>query len=330
MNMNRTTAGLLAVLGSLALAGCSGDDDSGTTTECNITVVETFPANGETAAYYRTPIEVTFSAPDDTATMSVAGVTGTTSWRDNTLVLTPDTPLTPGTSYDVAIDYQCGAPTVSWTTSEVGGSADAAGLVGNAYVLNLADARFVQPSGVGPLLQQYLTVDILMGITEADASNILFTGAIGVEDATPAVQDTCQPTIDFPQAGFSDNPFFSAGPATTTIAVEGFEVVIDDLLIEGSVSPAGDYIAGAVLGGQIDTRPLVGLLDEEGGDEAICELASSIGVECEPCEDGGNFCLTLFVDSINAPGVDSSIEVIDDPCSRTECADDPDCADTGG
>lgn len=329
--MIRKTAGYFALAGVVvALVGCSGKgEDSGTDNSCTISIAETYPAADATNAYYRTTIEITFTAADTSATMSVdGGVTGATEWRGNTLVLTPDSPLAPSTSYTVNISYCDGEknPSITFKTSEVGGSTDSGGLVDNAYLLDLASARFVYPEGVGPLLQQYLTVDILMGITSADASNIQFEGAIGVENAEPPVQDTCQPTIPFPEADFSDNPYFEVGPATTTISVSDFDVTITDLFISGAVSPSGDYIDGAVLAGAVDTRPLVPLLDEEGADDAICELAESIGVSCETCPDGsGDFCLSLYVDSISAPGLDSSVEVIADPCLRTECADDPDC-----
>ena len=41
---------------------------------------------------------------------------------------------------------------------------EASGLPGKAYALDLANARFVKPEGIGALLGTYLTVPILAGI----------------------------------------------------------------------------------------------------------------------------------------------------------------------
>ena len=149
-------------------------------------------------------------------------------------------------------------------------------------------------------------------------------GALGIEGASPAAQDTCEETIDFPTAAdFTDNPFFAVGPDTTTLSVEGLDVTIDDLLISGAFSPDGSYIAGATLAGAIDTRPLVGLIDPEGGENTICDLVATFGVACEACSDGsGDFCLTLLVNDISAeelPGTTLVSRSADDIAADATC-----------
>ena len=76
--------------------------------------------------------------------------------------------------------------------------------------------------------------------------------------------------------------------------------------MSGAFDPAGAVISGAVLAGSIDTRPLVPLIDENGGENAVCELVGTFNIQCETCATGGDFCLSLLVDSMAAeevPGV---------------------------
>jgi hypothetical protein len=314
------------------VAGCSGGDSDSEVAECETTITP-YPASAAQNVYYRTTVEAAFlPAADNSATITVDGVNGTTEWRGNTLVFTPSAPLAPDTEYTATVTHACAPDGAPWTfkTGEVGAAVDTAGLAGKAYSLDLASGRFVHPEGVGSLLQTYLTTDVLVGVVSADASSIQMVGAIGVEDADPPAQDTCNATIPFPSADFSANPFFVVGPEQTTITVEDYEITIDELMISGAFAPDASYITGAVLSGSIDTRPLVPLLGDEGADEnAICDLASSIGVSCEACADGtGNFCLSIYVDNIQAAAIPTALETIptqEDACLRTECAADPDC-----
>ncbi|TNE90215.1 MAG: hypothetical protein EP330_09150 [Deltaproteobacteria bacterium] len=330
--MNRFI-GLSAVLALTALTACSGgnDPDSGTPDPCDInSVEETFPANGATA-YYRTTIEATLDDADTAATLEVEGVTGTTEIIEERVVFTPDSPLDSSTTYTATVNYtgedgnMCPVE-FSFTTSEVGSSIDATGLTGNTYNLDLASGRFVEPAGVGSLLGEYLDgTTLFLNVASASATEIQMVGALG-DDAGTA-QDVCSPTIDFPPADFSGNPYFevNAEGQTTTISVEGIDIQIEDLIVSGAFAPDGTYIAGGVLAGRIDTRPLVDLVEEGGAEDAICELAAGIGVECEDCGGGEIFCLSLYVDNLSAVQENVSVEAQSDPCVNhaadcpTEC-----------
>jgi len=261
--------------------------------------------------------------------MTVDGVEGSTEWRGNTLVFTPNAPLSPSTAYTAHVTYACGDSSWSFTTSSVG-TPVAGDLTGDAYALDLQDGRFVHPEGVGDLLGQYLTTDVLVGVQGIDGTTLHMVGAIGAQDADPPTQDMCAETIPFPDADFGDDPFFQVGPATTTINVQGYSITIDDLLISGAFASDGSAITGAVLSGSIDTRPLVPLLDENGEPDAICQLAASIGVTCEDCQDGsGAFCLSLYVDNITAAKINGSIvpmTVEDVDCTDPACVDATACA----
>ena len=320
----------ITLLSCLALTACSaGTDATGETGEVCDNTVTLFPTKDAGDVYYRTSIEANFADADDSATLAVSAgseaVAGSTSWDEAglTLTFTPDAPLTPSTQYTAAVTHECGDASVDWTTSDVGTSIDSASLTGKAYTLDLTSGRFLQPEGIGALIQNYIDTDILMGVVSADDTTIQMIGAVA-NGETPPAQDVCEPSFNFPDADFAGNPFFTVGPESTAITIQGFTVTITDLMISGAFSPDGSYVDGAVLAGSIDTRPLVPMLDENGGDDAICVLASSLGINCEECaEDGGMFCLTLLVDSMTAEEIGTSLVEVVDPGTNPDCDEEP-------
>jgi hypothetical protein len=327
----------LGLVCALALFSCDGGDSDSDVVAC-LTNVTVFPENGETRAYYRTTVDATF-APEILAgaTIEVSGasgpVAGTTETAGNRIVFTPSAALSPGGQYTTTVKYNCEdqprEESASWTVSEVGAATDLNALTTKAYSLALGQARFIEPAGVGALIGQFLTFDLLLGVEQIDTAKneITMLGALGVE-GQPGVQEPCQPTIPFPAADISQNPYFELGPQKFSISVEGREVVIDNLYLSGSFAPDASYIDGAVLAGTIDTRPFKDLVDDnpDAPDTAVCDLAGSLGVECTDCPDNsGKFCLTILADSIQAEKLDKAVERIDDPCLLERCAADEDC-----
>lgn len=288
---------------TLALISCTDKEPVDTAPPCGITVDETFPASGSTSAYYRGEIEFNLSDSDPTAVLTVAGVDGTSALNDDADVVTftPSAPLAPSTSYTATLTYCSGTTDVSFTTSGLGQSiADPASLNGKVYNLDLKAGRIVIPEGVGSVLESYLDVVIYMEVSDANSSDIEIFGALAGEDDTTTSedeskqQDYCSQTLDFPAANFSEAPFFSIGPETTTIAVAGYEVTIDDLEISGTFAADGSYWGGGTLAGSVDTRALVDLIEEGGEDGAVCEIVAGFGVACETCSsDGQPYCLSI-------------------------------------
>ncbi len=315
----------LALLPLVSLVACGGGDKADTATDtatsdaCGVTIDRTTPASGATNAYYRGTIEFELSDADPTATV-VTDIAGTQTFSEDgeTVIFTPTAPLSPSTDYTVTLNYCGGSADVAFRTSDLGTSVtDTDGLVGKAFALDLAAARIVEPAGIGAVLSSYLTQDILVGISGVSGNQIQMIGAIGAEGAEPPVQNYCDPTIPFPTADFSSAPFFSIGPADTTLNVAGFAITIGDLNITGTIAPDGSYFGGGTLSGTIDTRPLAPLLDDSGNEGAICDLAVSFGVTCEPCADGMNFCLNLVADQIVATGVSTGpvVEIAGSDCT---------------
>jgi len=334
--MTRVLGSTLALV--LLVPACDGavTDDTDSVEECQITY-EAFPENEATRAYYRTTIDATFSEVVEGATISVTDsggteVSGTTEWDGKRLYLTPDQPLSPGGEYTTTVSFPCLGETesgqVTWTVSEVGAATDAGGLVGNDYALDLGSARFLRPESVGDVIGEFLDVEILMSVKSVEGSDLTVFGAIG-DSEQAGVQEQCSPTIDFPSADFSENPYFELGPQQFTVEVEGVTVTIEDLFLAGSFSPDGSYIDGATLAGIVDTRPFAPLIedDPDAPEDAVCELVGNLQIDCIECPDGsGAFCLEILADSIAATseGVSDLVE-IPDPCELSECAAEPEC-----
>lgn len=315
----------------LSLAACGGDkkddtatggDDTGDSNACSTTIKSTIPAADAVNAYYRANIEFELSAPDATAQI-VTDIPGsqTVSADGLRVIWVLDAPLSPSTAYSATLNYCGGSATINFTTSELGNPVtDVAGLVGNSYVVDLGGARIVEPPGIGKVLSAYLTTDILIGVTSVSDDKIQMIGAIAVEDSNPPQQDYCDPTIAFPEADFIDSCYFAIGPQDTTFSVAGYDIDIQALVLNGTISPDGSYFDGGTLSGTIDTRPLAALLGDPKDTGAICDLAVNFGATCEACPaDGEPYCLSLVADQIYAEASGSTlVEVAGNDCAGCE------------
>lgn len=330
------------MLSALALIGCKGDDKTGETGEgeeetCEVQISETVPTGGDSDFYYRGTIEVYFTATDsdgEVMLMDSAGteVSGSTSWSDDGTVLyfTPDSALAPSTDYTLMISYCGGNPEVTFRTSEVGGSVEEDTLVGKAYSIDLGSARFIEPEGIGSVLGELLTQNILVGVTAVGGGTIQMVGAISAEGTT--TQDTCTPSIPFPEADFSQNPYFEIGPEDTTISVAGYTATIGDLQISGAFGPDLSYFSGGTLGGVVDTTTLDDIPDlaelagcDGTSDSCLCDFIAGTGfATCSECPDGsGPYCLTLLADQIVATEIDGTVIEV----SEEDIAANPECAE---
>lgn len=358
--MNSFRSGLILATLFVGVTACDGGDGKDPTDEtgdtdtdgCTTTISSTLPADAATEVYYRTPIEVNFSAdaPDATLTLTDAGgteVTGTSSADGKKAIFAPGAALMPSTAYTLGITYCDGEKSAetTFTTSATGAAiADPATLVGNTYDIDLATARITEPPGVGGLLTGLLAdldEKLLVSVGEYDmgASTLTMFGALGSEDGGTITQDTCEVSIEFPiAADFSGNPYFEIEGDDVTIGAAGIEVTLKTLKLTGSFAPDGASLDGVTLEGSADTRDFVELLGDAlggaTGDTAVCDLVGQLapGVECEDCGDGSITCLSIVADSLEANQVAglSLVQVTqDDICADGTCETDPGECDGG-
>ncbi len=208
--------------------------------------------------------------------------------------------------YDLYLRDCMGERIVPFRTSSYGAGLESgpAGLVGKTYVLDLATADWVQPPGLGPLLQLYFTVPILLGVESADNKTIDFLAAPGRVDVFEGiVQDETQQSWDFPGSNFTTSPYFSAEVDEVNFAFEGVDAPVHSFFIEGTFDGDGSSFGGGTLKGNGDTRNLGGLLGEPDNPYAMCSYAEGLGVPCQACEDGEVYCLDLEVTDLTGTEV---------------------------
>ena len=306
------------------------EDPPDTDVPCDNTATLTTPEANATDVDPMTTIEIEFDTRDMGVAVQVDGgdVTGALEWRNNTLVFTPDVALTAGSTHRVEVTFDCGVESWSFSTSEADQAVDPGTLVGNTYVLELMEGNFVRPAGVGALLSQYVTRDLLVGVAGATDESLALVSAVSLDGSEPPEQDTCEASVALPPAAFQGNPYFQVPPQDLSIEASGYTLTVQKLKLSGTFAPDGSSIEGASVAGSIDTRPLVPLVDPEGADDAVCQLVASLGIECVDCPDGsGTYCLDLLVDDIPAPLTDGTLieQTQDEACDRAECSTNAAC-----
>jgi len=327
------------------LAACGGDKDNAETGStdgtdgtdgCSASVDSTFPADGEADAFYRTSVEFQLSDADPTAVLSLtdasgAAVAGSSSLSSDSTVVyfTPSAPLTSGAAYTASLAFCGGNPSISFNTGSLGPAvSDTDSLVGKTYTVQLSSARFVKPEGVADLLLGQLTDDVLIGVSGVSGTSIEMLGALS--DGAGGPQNFCNPSIDFPTADFSENPFVAIGPADVNINAAGMSIPINSLVISGAFAADGSLFGGGVLSGQLDARSLAPLLGDLIGStdpDEICGLLVGFGVTCGTCSDGQNYCVDVLVDDITAMEKSgTSLECVSGTDCHPECAAST-CAD---
>jgi len=339
-------------VGMFSQACTSPGDDDDSTAEPDVVIVEANPEPGEDNFFFQSPLWVEFDRAPDSATISLSGpdgdVAGTQEEDNNGRVarFTPSADLTPSTDYTMTVSWAPAAQdlNVSFTTGPYGNTVGTEDdLIGATYNIDLANANFVEPPGVGPILQSQIgdIAIIFSPLPTSDfaAGEMHIVGAIGEDVGGTITQDTCNESLAFTYgpdnvlgggddvpAGW-DNPVLELGPTDLVISVQGINATIQDLVIIGTFHPDLVDMRGGTFAGKVDTRPLAPELDPEGGEGAICDLVEeTIGVSCEECGGTvpGPFCLSVLADNIVAEEV-PGLTVAERGCA--DILGDADCAD---
>jgi hypothetical protein len=323
---------MLSMLLTVGLFACGDDEktDTGSIGEasaepsgedqgCGVTIDETFPTDGASDFYYRGMLAFELSDDDDTASISLEGADGTavegSSSIDGDMVyFTPSASLQPSTSYVANLTY-CGSETpvpVGFSTSDLGTVAeDVSVFEGRTYAVDLSSGNFVQPAGVGDLIGGLLENNILIGVTGATETSMSLIGALSV--AGTVDQDTCQETLDIPDADFSSNPYFEIDASEgIEISAAGVTVGLDSLFISGTFAADGTYFGGGELVGELDVRKLAPLLEDliqSDDPQEACNLLLGFGVTCEPCtSDTQPYCIALEVNGLVADDTEKALD----------------------
>lgn len=308
--MRRGRLGLVAAL--LAACGRGGPDtgptlDTGWFTEppdpgCEDVALRTFPRPEQAGWYARNPPLVEVATEDRAAYAAELRdadghlVPTTPTWTGLQLALRLDAPLAPRAAYTLRVSDCLGRHEVPFTTSALGEPLAIApdALVGRAYAIDLAAARWEQPPGVGPLLSLYLDSAILVGVEWSTPTVLDLLGAQGFRDDLGALRQLPDaPTWDFPAADFTGAPYFEATAPTVRVAFDGAALTVHDFTLAATLAADGSALGGGWLSGLGDTRELAPVIPGASGPGAACELTSGFGVPCVACPDGQPYCLAV-------------------------------------
>lgn len=293
-------------------SGGGGDDTDSLPPPCEIVPLEITPEDGQTGWYFRDPMAITFSDAVTDATIQVldpagAEVATTIEWADGNFqaTVTPVDGLAGSTTYSLHIEVCQYTGSVSFTTDVYGDpmSVEASTLIGGTYLFDLGEAEVTEPEDLGYLLALYLTQPLLIGVKDANDSELTLIGAQGYLKSDGTYRQEGDDVWSFPAADFTTAPFFSAYTESITIDYAGTAIPLGDFHLEGTFAPDGTSIGGAAASGLGDTRNMGPLLGLDEDPNAVCGLIAdlALGVTCEACfSDGEPYCLYLEVEFANA------------------------------
>jgi hypothetical protein len=226
---------------------------------------------------------------------------------------------------------------------------DSSVLIGRPFLVNLIDATWVQPAGIGSMVGGQLEGLglVMMAMEESDLDNgamhamVLSTELVpaeeGAEDAEPGMtQDLCIPTpivtagqdqtlgTDDDIAGTWDDPSIDIGPTNLTIFAQGQSVNALDVQMSGVFSEDGTRLTNGRVEGKIDLRSIAAGMGTTG--DGACQTVRAVGIVCEECGElnPGVYCISAIIEDVTS----KALEVFE-PQVRT-CAEivaDESCAD---
>ncbi|MCB9778534.1 MAG: Ig-like domain-containing protein [Alphaproteobacteria bacterium] len=316
-----------------------GDTDADTDTDggggdCDAMVLSVEPDDGDTDVNLGSTIRFTLSDADSTAVVTLASLDGSSvsgsSWlsdEDTVAVFQPSTALAAGATYVATLDYCGGSETAQFTTLDPG--TPVSGLVGKGYLVDLGSATWVEPAGVGDLISGLGDFEMLLGVAAETDSTITMFGATGNGSGG---QDTCAPTIDFPPADFSSNPYFQLGPTDMAFDAGGYAIEISNFRLGASFNETATRIEDGTVEGELDMRvlgPLVGDLLGTTDPATICSYLTFLGVTCSSCSgDGASYCIGVEIQDVVANEIGGGLDEIDQENCHEDCdasASNPDC-----
>jgi len=294
---------------------------------CNITGVVLLPEQDTTEAYYRDPLRIRLTEPDLSArfllrTADGETLDGTTVPRVDdpaTIEFFPTEPLSPLTEYRVTVGFCDDRETLSWTfATSTAGESLTADLAGRAYQLDLENARWIRPAGIGGLVPLVTDNDVLVAVEAASEGVVQAFVAPGLDGA----QDLCGTTSPLPAAALSDS-WLALPEGTLVLSSSGRIVVLYRAVVSGDFLADGSAFVGGRLAATVDLRHLEGVVSFGAGGttpEEMCLFIETYGSSCTPCSDGEEVCYDVEVEGITANEVAGPLACVALEDCHTGCA----------
>ncbi len=315
------------MLAAVALAGCKkGDRDTGPTLDtgwfsthdsggCVDRTLEMDPTPGIQDWYYRkAPNAVVHTELQEAYAARIIDSAAvehptTLDWNGTQLSLQLDQPLQPDTDYTFELTDCNGKQRSPFRTSSYGQSltASPSTLQNRTYVYNMAEADWIEPANFGAVIALYFTTPVLVGVQWSNDQNLDLIGTMGFQGPSGDFRQSMGvETWDLPASDFGDKPYFEASGDKVTVAAGGIALDIYDFEISGTFAPDANTIGGTRISGLADTRNMGELIGKKGDPAAMCDLAQTWAIACQPCPDTLGYCMRLTaIDAIGelVPGV---------------------------
>jgi hypothetical protein len=204
-----------------------------------------------------------------------------------------------GFGLDQEVGVAIPAPSFTEENAEVAEADDglpetAVDLEGRLYVMEAADMHVAQPPGLDGLWSKVLSRPLLVYVAGESSTALQLSAAIGTAEGE---QDPCERVRTFPEADWSENPVFDAGPGVLDTSFAGTPATLEKVRLSGVVDEFGFGWRDGTLDAVVDTRDLRAAL---GGMDDVCGLVSELGGSCFACADGEEACFTLAIDGVSA------------------------------
>ena len=300
-------------------------EETDTEEDCNAEVTSISPANNADGVPADVLVEAGFSEEASEASIALTGpngvIPGTSSLADDgmSVSFTTDEDLARETEYVIEATVCDETTTAVFTTVPM--PIDENSLVGRVYDLDLANVTWTDSSMssmMGTLMGMIDTSHILMMVEAVDSTNqtIKFVGAPGWTDQGVITQYPCTEAIDFENADFSANPYFAVGPNSFSLDVAGYQIPVDQMMVDASFDADGSHLKNLHFQAYLDGSfvvPDFGL--------SLCDAASLFGVSCMECpEDSSRDCIEMDADATSVPYIENLVVNPDiDPSIDPNC-----------
>jgi len=184
-----------------------------------------------------------------------------------------------------------------------GGEAIDESLLGRTYMVDVAESTFVEPSGLGSLLELAGNTVLLFHISSEGVDSFKMVASVMGDDGQ---QDPCERIIELSTADW-DNPAFSIERSDLELVVNDFPLTVANTLLTGTFRPDASGWDDGVIRGTMDTRELEPIL---AGDttQDLCELVELLGSVCGTCDDGSETCFTLDLADVTGESFSGSFD----------------------
>ena len=303
------------------------DDDQSGNDDCEIK--GTSPVDGDPTAYYRDPIEVYFSEPvlSVSITLSSDGgdVWGTPTIAEDGMSASfdpyggdPDLHLEPLTAYGAHVESSGCSADWTFSTSELGTDMDAGfELEGSAYVVYLDEAELVEPLALEAMFLSLGLDTLLMGITAQDGDQVSLRAG-GLADLDETEQNLCAITLDLTESrpAILSGSHLSLEPVMIDLPFEqgGWSMDTEYWLygaqigFEAEFTPDGSGLTEGRIEGAVDGFGLDSLLADLTNDHdtywqgSTCDLLEDLGSPCTACPGNPQqqSCIPFVIDDVEA------------------------------